>query len=470
MTPVAYFFGLGLLLYFSHGMFEAALVVPLLAAQIAYTQTVVQPPPSRSDGAGARDLLAAGLVGSTLFMAHGDALYYAIPTRRERLDELLQLLALLAIVSAVASQWLARSAGRTVFFAATLGVILVCALAHAWVIYVSPSPSIDVWTSSQRAVDYLLHGKNPYPQPYEDIYHGRYDYRPGMPYWPGYLLWATAGVIALPSVHDVRVSLVGAEALLCFFLYGLLRQAGVTRSLAVLAVAAWLAFPIGLFLVEQAFIDPLLLACFAGAAWALAARRGMLAGIALGFACATKQYALFGAVLAVIYAARALGWRGAARVAAATAVVATALIAPFAAGAPAEFWRSSIRVPATILPRLDALTFPAWVAHKWPPANIEALQRLYAAYAWLALAVFALAAAWLATRRRPSIAQYFQATAVAYGFMLILAKQAFCNYYYFLAFFVLAAGCASLGGSEAGAAAPHDAAPDLQPSSASSRS
>jgi uncharacterized membrane protein len=442
-------------------MFEAGLVLPLLAAQVAYTQTVVQPPPHR-DRAGGRDLLAAGLVGSTLLMAHADGMYYAIAARRERLDELLQLLVPLAIVSAVASQWLARRAGRAVFFTATLGVILVCALAHAWVIYVTPSPSIDVWTSSQRAVDYLLHGKNPYPQPYEDIYHGRYDYRPGMPYWPAYLLWATAGVVAVPSAHDVRVSLVVAEGLTCFFLYGLLRHVGVTRSLAVLAVAAWLAFPIGLFLVEQAFIDPLLLACFAGAAWALAARRSVLAGVALGVACATKQYAFFGAVLAAIYALRSLGWRGAARLVATAAAVGIALIGPFVVGAPAEFWRSSVQVPATILPRLDALTLPAWVAHQWPPANVEALQRLYAPYTWLALLAFALAAAWLATRRRPSIEQYLQATAVAYGSMLIVAKQAFCNYYYFLSFFVLAAGCVALGAS--------DAAPDLQASSASSGS
>ena len=67
-----------------------------------------------------------------------------------------------------------------------------------------------------------------------------------MPYWPAYLLWATAGVLAVPPLHDVRVSLVFAEGLLSFFLYGLLRQVGVARSLALLAVAAWLAFPIGL--------------------------------------------------------------------------------------------------------------------------------------------------------------------------------------------------------------------------------
>jgi glycosyl transferase family 87 len=432
-------------------MFEANLVFPLLAAHVAYAQGLVWPRARRLGCDGAVAVLGAGLVGSTLLMVHDDAMYYAASPKREVLDTLLQWTPIGAWAVVAAAPWRDRVLGRVAYFAAAMSVSAALVVAHARVIEVSPTPHIDVWTSSQRAVGYLLAGKNPYPQKYDDIYHGLYDYRPGMPYWPGYLLWAALGVVAVPKVHDVRVSLVVAELLAAFFLYGFLRRSRVRADIGVLAVAVWLAFPVNLFIFEQAWIDPLLVACFAGAAWALSAERPIVAGVALGYACGTKQYALFGALLAVAHAWRAFGLRGALRLAAATSATALALVGPFLPGAAREFYRSSVTVPASLLPRLDALTVPAYFARRRMPfADAAALNAFYAPFAWVGLAAFALTVLWLLRRRgAPTTQAWLAGCAAAYGFMLMFAKQAFCNYYYFMAFFVLSGAISALGQASA---------------------
>jgi hypothetical protein len=379
-------------------------------------------------------------------LAAQDHLYYGVPgAPREAFDGLLSRVPIVVAVACVASRWLAMRRGQVVFYAAALTAALMLLYARIVVLRISPSPHIDVFTSAQRAVDYFLAGKNPYPQSYADIYGGTYDYRPGYPYWPGYLYWSTLGVVLFKKAHDVRVSLVGAEGLAAACLFFGLRRLRVAAPPALFLVVAWLAFPVCLFITEQAWIDPLLVLCFAAAAWALAAGRPLLAGIALGYACGTKQYALFGAILALVHVWRAHGWRGALRFGVACSVVTLLLIVPFFASAPAEFYRSSVTVPATMFPRIDALTVPAQLAHGRGPLDPEALKHLFAPYTWLGIAAFAATTAWLARRRgSATVASWLAACAVAYGFMLLFAKQAFCNYYYFLAFFVVAGAGAAL--------------------------
>src|SRR5206468_2446537 len=62
---------------------------------------------------------------------------------------------------------------------------------RALTIKVSPAPSIDVYTNITLAIDYFLAGKNPYSQPYPDIYAGHGLAPPIFPYWPGLLYFVT---------------------------------------------------------------------------------------------------------------------------------------------------------------------------------------------------------------------------------------------------------------------------------------
>jgi len=308
--------------------------------------------------------------------------------------------------------------------------------ARVLVLTVSPHPVIDVWTSSQRAVDYFLAGKNPYTQSYADIYGGRYDYFPSFPYLPAYLYWATGGVILFKSAHDVRVSLLIAELLTTVCIVGIARNQRFPWTTCVLLAAVWLAFPVDLFILEEAWIDSLLLLAFAAAAWSLASNRIILSGIFLGVACSTKQYAAIGVSFFAIFAWRAYGFRGLLRMGVAALVTTLIFMAPFAVADVHQFVKYTLMSWGGALPRPDSLSFVAYLAHKYPPANEAALRALYAPYSVLAIVIWLALLAWLGVKRKPTLHDAFLGIGAATGTALLLAKQAFCNYYYFLSFFI----------------------------------
>lgn len=441
MTALVYFFALGVILAFTHGHFEAPFVVLLLGLHIVFVVRAVRG--TRPLPQGIATLLAGGIVVYGLLLWHGHRLVYATDRSHELcIRALLAFVAPLGALLLVALRFQEHGAGRAGAYASLAGIAVVLVWVRWLVPWASPEPHIDVWTSSVDAVKFFLDGKNPYLQQYRDIYGGGYDYIPSFPYLPGYLYWASAFAAIFRGDHDVRISLVFAELVTSGLLFGLLRSLAVERLTALVAVALWLAWPIDLFVLEQAWIDPLLLMAFAGGTWALSARRWALAGLSFGFALAVKQYAAPGVLLALPYVHRTGGRRGLLRFALACAGSVTALLVPFLLVSPARFIRYAIFSWADALPRLDSMSVTALLArsllHDRTPGSLTSFYRAFAPVAPLALA----ATGWWSWKRAGTLRVVLSATAVCYGVLFLFAKQAFCNYYYFLSFFVFAAAFA----------------------------
>ena len=444
MIELGYFAALGVILVFSHGMADDAHVPALVALNLALAVTFLRAA-DKSAFATLKPVtrnmaLAAVLVLFTLFLAHGTEMLYA--ARGPKLTGLIDWLHWLPVAAAVAAAGAATShtaIGRALGLLGIGVVLVILVYARVHVLETSTHPAIDVWTSSQRAVDYFLDGKNPYTQSYVDIYHGRYDYFPSFPYLPAYLYAATLGVWLVPSLHDVRVSLLASELVVATFLYLIARREKLPVFTSALLAAVWLALPVCLFILEQAWIDSLLLVGFAGAAWAMSSKRVVLAGVFLGVACSTKQYAVLGVSFFYVYTWRALGLRAAIKLVLSSALVTAAFMLPFALLDFKQFAKYTLMSWGGALPRTDSLSLPAYLAHQHPPQGDDALRAFYRPFAIVQGVAWLGTLGWLAWQRRPSLRQLFNAIGFATAIVLMVAKQAFCNYYYFMSFFVFVA-------------------------------
>jgi hypothetical protein len=296
----------------------------------------------------------------------------------------------------------------------------------------APNPQIDVFVTNSLACDYLLDGKNPYSQQYPDIYEGARDYEPGFFYWPAYLYVATP----FHALGDIRFAAVAGDLLTCVFIVTLLRRAGLKGDAVWLAPLAWLACPVSLMVLELGWIDPMLVVGGAGLAAALLSRRLVLAGVAMGIIAATKQYGALACVVtfAWIWANER---RQLLRVLAATASTFLVLVLPFALADWPSFYQSTIAVYVSAAMRLDALSLIVW-AKRVMNLNINGGLLLTA---YVAIVV---AACWRLGQSLTTPRDWAGVVAFAYGAIFLLAKLAFCNYYYLVSFWMLLYACLSL--------------------------
>jgi hypothetical protein len=297
--------------------------------------------------------------------------------------------------------------------------------ARALAILAAPAPAIDVFVTSTLACDHALAGENPYAAEYPDIYGGKFGYSQHFFYWPAYLLWA------LPFrawAGDIRYALLAADLLAAVGLYALARRA-LPRSTAALVSAAWLSCPIGLLVLELAWIDPVLVLGSVGLTLALAYRRWLLAGLAMGALAAAKQYGGLVGVLALAYLA-SFDRRAALRAGLAAAAAWLAFLGPFLWLDAASFYRSTIDVYLKLPLRADSLSWVAWLRNQL--GREPAGWALGAAY----LGVLGVACWHLIWRSQGRLAAWAATCALTYGAIFLLGKQAFCNYYYFVGFFV----------------------------------
>jgi hypothetical protein len=295
--------------------------------------------------------------------------------------------------------------------------------ARVFTIKASPHPKIDVFTTTTEASLWLLKGENPYQKKYPDIY------RPGttaaFSYWPGVLYWTAP---AQKFLGDVRFAYLLAELLITWVLFRLARGFGLSPHLSLVPAVTWLVFPSSLFILEQGWIDGLLAVWFGVAILALLKNKLWVAAAALGYALAVKQYAAIGFFTTLVWTYRVYGIKAAAKLGLGAGAIFALLVSPFVGWDPVAFYRSTLGVFIHFPARPDALTLNAWALEHWhrelpwPTLLIPvalAMQSLYQ------------------LQRQPSVAQWARTNAVIYGGAFLFAKQAFCNYYYLVAFFVL---------------------------------
>ena len=117
----------------------------------------------------------------------------------------------------------------------------------------SPQPQIDVFVTNNLACDYLLAGQNPYAATYPDVYKGTLPHLPGFFYWPALLYCLTP----FRWRGDVRDATIAADLITAAMLWASARQLRWQPLPAAFLLLAWLTFPVCLFVLEQAWVDPL---------------------------------------------------------------------------------------------------------------------------------------------------------------------------------------------------------------------
>jgi hypothetical protein len=328
---------------------------------------------------------------------------------------LAHLVAATAALAALVLLAAGRRAAPAAFAVATLGTVVWTVTA----IRLSPTPRIDVWVTLQQAADGMAQGR--------DIYAMTWRGSPGIQDAFTYLPWTA--VLLAPGrwlAGDVRWALLVATlvALACTAALG--RWSPLALGSATLLALA----PGSVTQAEQAWTEPLLLACLA--AWALLVRRGHAwwAVVPLALGCASKQHlALLLPVLAC--------WPGfGARRAVATGALTGALVAPWFLASPADFWHDTVSLLVTFHPIRFANTL--FIASRteldWtPPFWLTGLA---------VLGTLALACWWI-HRRRPDLGSLLGWLALVLLVANLVNKQAFYNQYWLVGGLVALALAAS---------------------------
>lgn len=281
---------------------------------------------------------------------------------------------------------------------------------------ISPVPHIDAWTLQQQAADFALHGLNPYAADYAQIDPPqRYGYVAHFGYLPLVLVLDVAGRTLL---RDVRFAYALCDVATAWLLWRLVRprSEALGRALAV----TFLAVPMGTFVVEQAWSEPLLLLCatLAVTTWAGSDRR---AGLGAGLLLSAKQSNL---LLAPLILAQGQPWRRLLW----AALMALALLLPALLWNPQAFLQSTVLGLTGMPPRPDG--FSLWtVAYRVWDVQLPVV--------WTILPVASLAVASLAWAVRRDPVRTLGMTIAACWALYLTARQSFGNYHYFVSALLL---------------------------------
>jgi hypothetical protein len=311
-----------------------------------------------------------------------------------------------------------------------LGVAVVGYLiAAALLIHLDPTPKIDVWVTLQQAADGIARGDNMYAQNWTGS--------PGVQDAFTYLPFT--GLLLAPGrwlAGDVRWMLVLVTLLgvLAVRLLGQPRTAeradpsASSRRVAALAAAGsaalLLLLPGTSTQVEQAWTEPLLMACLAG--WALGVQRKqtVLAVVCLALGVASKQHLV---VLLPILAA----WpQFGPRKALASAGLAGVFVLPWIIASPTDIWHDTVTTLVNFQPLIfaDTLFIAAVNDLSWTPPF------------WLtgAAVLLTLAAAVVQVHRRnPNLSVVLRWSALFLFVANLVNKQAFYNQYWLVAALVV---------------------------------
>ncbi|MGL5858702.1 MAG: hypothetical protein ACRC35_09930 [Angustibacter sp.] len=366
--------------------------------------------------------LAAVLVGVAVVTVAVPFFSHANATGRHQLAAVMAATALLAAVAVVAGGRYGFAWSAVVAAAGTVAWT-------AWAIRVSPTPRIDVWVILQQAADGLARGENPYTTSWVGS--------PGIQDAFTYLPWTA--VLVAPGrwlAGDVRWALLLAVlvALACLVATAT-PMSGRVRDTPplVFAAATLLALaPGSITQAEQAWTEPLLLACLAG--WALLIRRGRLwwAVFPLALGCACKQHLVV--LLPVLACWPVFGWRRTL----ATGGLAGVLVLPWFLAAPADFWRDTVGLLISFHPIRFANTW--FIAARTeldvtPPFWLTGC---------IVIAVVGTAC-WAVRRRQTDVADVVGWLALVLLIANLVNKQAFYNQYWLVGGLVALAVAAAAG-------------------------
>jgi hypothetical protein len=304
------------------------------------------------------------------------------------------------------------------------GVIALSCIIHFLVPFASPDPIIDVWVYAMKGADLLLSGINPYSAYYPDLYNGKYELTNGFCYWPTATFSFT---LSRFFFGDVRWILVIANFL---SLAGLRLLAWEKHGQSSwLIVLLWATFPVSLFILEQSWVDGLIIPLIIFHIYQLKKGGIKRAAVLLGFMCMTKQYMIFYCILTFFYILKVLGFKKAIIYSVVTIVTALAIASPFLIWDTDLFLQKSVFDLLKLGHREDALSWVSYFSHFYDfyiPGGFTG--SLYV--------IVTLFFSWM-TYREGTIKGLLLGLISVYLFVFLFGKQAFCNYYYLIALYLL---------------------------------
>lgn len=305
------------------------------------------------------------------------------------------------------------------------GGVISIFIGYFLILKVSPSPHIDVFTILSKAADLFWTHKNPYNFLYEDIYGGAYTYQPRLGYWPIVAYLCTAGKLI---AGDVRFAYILMHLMTGWGIYLLGKQAGLDFQTRLLGVLVWFTFPVSFFVFEQTWTEIIILPFLAFFAYFASQQKWLLAGVMAGLACSSKQYMIIFAVFSVLFV-----WRNAGHKKAAMFV----LVASFTTLSTMLLflvWDLRLFLERTVFEilrydvRTDSLS---WIAF-----FINRLHRPFPFFPLLCIkgVLFITALFVIFRKKNPTVSDLFLSQVILFAGVFLFARQAFCNYYYYLSF------------------------------------
>lgn len=296
--------------------------------------------------------------------------------------------------------------------------------------FASPAPNIDVFSMSQQSSQHLLSGRNPYLVHIRDVYEGmgqlgyvikHYTYPPASLY-PQVAVYAVA--------RDVRYAFVLAEAIFLFILWRLVRSRWPSPHVELLLLL-FLFHPRGIFILEQSWIEPLLLASFALFVFLWSTARKTAALLTYGFFLALKQYTVFFILPFLLILERRLSRLST------VALMGFLTLLPFAVWHWRSLWEQGLLFQLLAPFRDDSLSLGTLLLPWMGELGMQ----------WSGIPAVIVMIGSSVLLRRQGMRGFLQACTLTLASILVLGSWAFANYYYFLSGLILLTA-ASLGRSE----------------------
>ncbi len=306
---------------------------------------------------------------------------------------------------------------RTIFAYGVLAGFLLRVLVPVF----SPSPAIDVFPIFQESARHLLQGLNPYLVPVSDVYHGTqsFGYKVlGYVYPPSNLYFQTLGYLIF---HDIRSIYIFMEALACAGLYAMARRRQGIRF-ARYAVLLFLFHPRGLFIIEEAWTEPLVVGLYAICNYLAGRSPGSRRlAAAYGLLLSLKQYLLYFVLSGLLLERRV-------RRLALAAAVAFATVLPFLLWDRASFIQYGLLFLLRTKFRPDGLTVLA-ALHALTGFEAGKLISLAMGFAVGLYTTFRFRSLGLEGWRWVNVLTTFS--------IFLVGSQAFANHYYFVGAMIL---------------------------------
>jgi len=280
----------------------------------------------------------------------------------------------------------------------------------------SPTPFVDVFVISQESAAHLLQGRNPYTTQTSDIYAGVADFgfhHFGYHYPPASLYLLAIGYFFF---GDVRYTYVFALMVTTWILWKIARRS-LPASSSELLTLLFLYSPRTLFVLEQAWTEPLLLLLFALSFFLFSRGYQNAASFAYGYMISLKQYLLFFLVHWLILERRL------SRLILGLGVLLLTVL-PFLILAPKGLWNSAMSPHLHALFRSDSLSISS-LLYRLFDIKIWSLSGIFIGALCTPLTFFLF-------RKLHPLQGYLFAVSITTYAMFLFGNLAYANYYFFI--------------------------------------